>query len=178
MNTSAWSTRSTRMSMTSRPATFQRLWREYHDSLRQMQPGLPRQWSRAPWPRRRRDATLRDRRVQRALQRAALHAQSAGRQEINGPAVLIAMFQEADLRALLPAGRRRHPLRRDQLRLAWRLQGWCGRRSAGARSARARPRPRTSTTTRKARATRTRRARRNFPGTRAQALRDPRRAGR
>jgi ATP-dependent Clp protease ATP-binding subunit ClpA len=38
--------------------------------------------------------------VQRALQRAALHAQSAGRQEINGPAVLIAMFQEADSYAL------------------------------------------------------------------------------
>src|SRR6266481_4596008 len=38
--------------------------------------------------------------VQRALQRAALHAQSAGRQEINGPAVLIAMFQEAESYAL------------------------------------------------------------------------------
>ncbi len=38
--------------------------------------------------------------VQRALQRAAMHAQSAGRQEINGPAVLIAMFQEAESYAL------------------------------------------------------------------------------
>ncbi|HEY2524592.1 MAG TPA: ATP-dependent Clp protease ATP-binding subunit ClpA [Candidatus Binataceae bacterium] len=38
--------------------------------------------------------------VQRALQRAALHAQSAGRREINGPAVLIAMFQEAESYAL------------------------------------------------------------------------------
>jgi ATP-dependent Clp protease ATP-binding subunit ClpA len=38
--------------------------------------------------------------VQRALQRAAVHAQSAGRQEINGPAVLIAMFQEAESYAL------------------------------------------------------------------------------
>ncbi len=38
--------------------------------------------------------------VQRALQRAAIHAQSAGRHEINGPAVLIAMFQEAESYAL------------------------------------------------------------------------------
>jgi len=38
--------------------------------------------------------------VQRTLQRAAVHAQSAGRQEINGPAVLIAMFQEAESYAL------------------------------------------------------------------------------
>ena len=38
--------------------------------------------------------------VQRALQRAAMHAQSAGRPEINGPAVLIAMFQEAESYAL------------------------------------------------------------------------------
>jgi ATP-dependent Clp protease ATP-binding subunit ClpA len=38
--------------------------------------------------------------VQRALQRAAVHAQSAGRQEINGPAVLIAMFQEAESYAI------------------------------------------------------------------------------
>ena len=38
--------------------------------------------------------------VQRALQRAALHAQSSGRREINGPAVLIAMFQEAESYAL------------------------------------------------------------------------------
>ena len=38
--------------------------------------------------------------VQRALQRAALHAQSAGRREINGPAMLIAMFQEAESYAL------------------------------------------------------------------------------
>jgi ATP-dependent Clp protease ATP-binding subunit ClpA len=38
--------------------------------------------------------------VQRTLQRAALHAQSAGRTEINGPAVLIAMFQESDSHAL------------------------------------------------------------------------------
>jgi ATP-dependent Clp protease ATP-binding subunit ClpA len=38
--------------------------------------------------------------VQRALQRAALHAQSAGRHEINGPAVLIAMFQEAESYAI------------------------------------------------------------------------------
>jgi ATP-dependent Clp protease ATP-binding subunit ClpA len=38
--------------------------------------------------------------VQRTLQRAALHAQSAGRPEINGPAVLIAMFHEAESYAL------------------------------------------------------------------------------
>jgi ATP-dependent Clp protease ATP-binding subunit ClpA len=38
--------------------------------------------------------------VQRALQRAALHAQSAGRQEINGPGVLVAMFHEAETHAL------------------------------------------------------------------------------
>jgi ATP-dependent Clp protease ATP-binding subunit ClpA len=38
--------------------------------------------------------------VQRALQRAALHAQSAGRHEINGPAVLIAMFQESESYAI------------------------------------------------------------------------------
>ncbi len=34
--------------------------------------------------------------VQRALQRAALHTQSAGRSEINGGSVLVAIFQEAD----------------------------------------------------------------------------------
>src|SRR3984893_16503800 len=38
--------------------------------------------------------------VQRALQRAAVHAQSAGRQEINGPAALIDMFQQAESYAL------------------------------------------------------------------------------
>src|SRR5215831_10199921 len=39
--------------------------------------------------------------VQRALQRAALHAQSAGRAEINGSQVLVAMFHEADSQAIL-----------------------------------------------------------------------------
>jgi ATP-dependent Clp protease ATP-binding subunit ClpA len=34
--------------------------------------------------------------VQRALQRAALHTQSAGRNEIDGGSVLVALFQEAD----------------------------------------------------------------------------------
>jgi ATP-dependent Clp protease ATP-binding subunit ClpA len=34
--------------------------------------------------------------VQRALQRAALHAQSAGRSEINGSQVLVAMFHETE----------------------------------------------------------------------------------
>ncbi|MGH7877900.1 MAG: ATP-dependent Clp protease ATP-binding subunit ClpA, partial [Candidatus Binataceae bacterium] len=34
--------------------------------------------------------------VQRALQRAALHAQSSGREEINGSQVLVALFQEAE----------------------------------------------------------------------------------
>ncbi|MGH7935226.1 MAG: AAA family ATPase, partial [Candidatus Binataceae bacterium] len=38
--------------------------------------------------------------VQRALQRAALHAQSAGHSEINGSAVLVAMFQEAESQAI------------------------------------------------------------------------------
>src|SRR5215467_10575434 len=38
--------------------------------------------------------------VQRALQRAALHAQSAGRAEINGSQVLVAMFHEADSQAI------------------------------------------------------------------------------
>ncbi len=38
--------------------------------------------------------------VQRALQRAALHAQSAGRAEINGSQVLVAMFNEADSQAV------------------------------------------------------------------------------
>jgi ATP-dependent Clp protease ATP-binding subunit ClpA len=38
--------------------------------------------------------------VQRALQRAALHTQSAGRNEINGPAVLAAMFHESESPAL------------------------------------------------------------------------------
>ncbi len=58
--------------------------------------------------------------VQRALQRAALHAQSAGRQEINGPAVLIAMFQERPSPTPLYflQEEERHPLRRNQLRLA------------------------------------------------------------
>ena len=38
--------------------------------------------------------------VQRALQRAALHAQSAGRQEINGGGVLVAMFHESESHAI------------------------------------------------------------------------------
>src|SRR5215471_13981127 len=38
--------------------------------------------------------------VQRALQRAALHAQSAGRAEINGSQVLVAMFHESDSQAI------------------------------------------------------------------------------
>src|SRR5437899_4213331 len=38
--------------------------------------------------------------VQRALQRAALHAQSAGRSEINGSQVLVAMFHEAESHAV------------------------------------------------------------------------------
>src|SRR5215472_9904806 len=39
--------------------------------------------------------------VQRALQRAALHSQSAGRNEINGASVLVAMFQESESPAIL-----------------------------------------------------------------------------
>ncbi len=38
--------------------------------------------------------------VQRALQRAALHAQSAGREEINGGGVLVAMFHESESHAI------------------------------------------------------------------------------
>ena len=38
--------------------------------------------------------------VQRALQRAALHAQSAGREEINGSQVLAAMFHESESHAI------------------------------------------------------------------------------
>ena len=38
--------------------------------------------------------------VQRALQRAALHAQSAGRSEINGSQVLVAMFHESESHAV------------------------------------------------------------------------------
>src|ERR1700687_4878159 len=38
--------------------------------------------------------------VQRALQRAALHAQSAGRTEINGSQVLVAMFHETESHAV------------------------------------------------------------------------------
>src|SRR5208282_6267629 len=38
--------------------------------------------------------------VQRALQRAALHAQSAGRAEINGSQVLVAMFHETESHAV------------------------------------------------------------------------------
>ena len=38
--------------------------------------------------------------VQRALQRAALHAQSAGRSEINGSQVLVAMFHETESHAV------------------------------------------------------------------------------
>jgi ATP-dependent Clp protease ATP-binding subunit ClpA len=38
--------------------------------------------------------------VQRALQRAALHAQSAGRSEINGSQVLVAMFHESESQAV------------------------------------------------------------------------------
>jgi ATP-dependent Clp protease ATP-binding subunit ClpA len=39
--------------------------------------------------------------VQRALQRAALHAQSAGHSEINGAQVLVAMFHESESQAIL-----------------------------------------------------------------------------
>ncbi|HKF29049.1 MAG TPA: ATP-dependent Clp protease ATP-binding subunit ClpA [Candidatus Binataceae bacterium] len=39
--------------------------------------------------------------VQRALQRAAVHSQSAGRTEINGASVLVAMFQESNSPAIL-----------------------------------------------------------------------------
>jgi ATP-dependent Clp protease ATP-binding subunit ClpA len=39
--------------------------------------------------------------VQRALQRAALHSQSAGRTEINGASVLVAMFHETESPAIL-----------------------------------------------------------------------------
>jgi len=39
--------------------------------------------------------------VQRALQRAALHSQSAGRNEINGASVLVAMFHETESPAIL-----------------------------------------------------------------------------
>jgi ATP-dependent Clp protease ATP-binding subunit ClpA len=39
--------------------------------------------------------------VQRALQRAAVHAQSAGRAEINGSQVLVAMFHESESQAIL-----------------------------------------------------------------------------
>ena len=39
--------------------------------------------------------------VQRALQGAALHSQSAGRTEINGPSVLVAMFRETESPAIL-----------------------------------------------------------------------------
>jgi ATP-dependent Clp protease ATP-binding subunit ClpA len=39
--------------------------------------------------------------VQRALQRAALHAQSAGHSEINGAQVLVAMFHESESQAML-----------------------------------------------------------------------------
>ena len=38
--------------------------------------------------------------VQRALQRAALHAQSAGREEITGSQVLVALFQESESQAV------------------------------------------------------------------------------
>src|SRR5271163_2720400 len=38
--------------------------------------------------------------VQRALQRAAVHAQSAGRSEINGSQVLVAMFHETESHAV------------------------------------------------------------------------------
>ena len=38
--------------------------------------------------------------VQRALQRAALHVQSAGRQEITGGNVLVAMFHETESPAI------------------------------------------------------------------------------
>ncbi|HLW72043.1 MAG TPA: ATP-dependent Clp protease ATP-binding subunit ClpA [Candidatus Binataceae bacterium] len=38
--------------------------------------------------------------VQRALQRAALHAQSSGREEVNGSQVLVALFQEAEAPAV------------------------------------------------------------------------------
>ena len=44
------------------------------------------------------------------LQRAALHAQSAGRQEINGSQVLVAMFQEAESHALSSCRSRESPV--------------------------------------------------------------------
>ena len=65
--------------------------------------------------------------VQRALQRAALHVQSAGRQEITGGNVLVAMFHESRIAGdFLFAGAGRHALRRDQFYFAWRVES--GRR--------------------------------------------------
>ena len=61
--------------------------------------------------------------VQRALQRAALHAQSAGRSEINGSQVLVALFHESESHAIfLPAGAGSDALRRDQLHFTRRLE--------------------------------------------------------
>ena len=69
--------------------------------------------------------------VQRALQRAALHVQSSGRNEINGGNVLVAMFHETESPAyfFLP-GAGRLALRCHQLHFAWRLEN---RRRAGSR---------------------------------------------
>ena len=82
---------------------------------------------------RRRHAALRDRRAARIAARGAARAvggppgdKRSGRADRDVPGGRV-------VRALLPARGRRHPLRRDQFRLAWRLQGRRRRRSAGAR---------------------------------------------
>ena len=100
----------------------------------------PRRRGRAPAQGQSRFSRIMRSGVQRALQRAALHAQSAGRQEINGGNVLVAMFHETESHAvffLQEAGR--DALRRDQLHLARRLQD---RRRRGARGCRGRGRRR------------------------------------
>ena len=61
---------------------------------------------------------------QRVLQRAAIHVQSSGKEELKGHNVLVAIFAEADSPAVQILNERgRHPLRRRELRLARRRQG-------------------------------------------------------
>jgi len=56
---------------------------------------------------------------QRVLQRAAAHVQSAGREELDGRDVLVAIFREAESHAPTSSPSRHHAPRRDQLHLAW-----------------------------------------------------------